>query len=436
MALIDLALLDANRVFVDSTSNPTNADLVGLGALNTSTVIYYGNGAVDLSTIVGVGAISNGNIVATGGADVTLSAGLLDVSLLTSQNLLIDGDSTITLKAGAVNVAGAVTDLLNNTTVEFSGSGAGRFTFEPPTLGVLSSFTIDVDKMGPGDQIVIPFSGNGSNALREVGYNATTGYLTLRNGGTLNNVFVRIKMTQAEYDAFKAGESTYLDGRNDTFTFPGTPDPNEPPYVVPCFVRGTLIATDAGQVAVEDLTVGCLVQTRDHGLQPIRWIGSKKLSALDLVNNEKIKPIRIKAGALGHGIPETDLLVSPQHRVLVRSKIAQKMFGTDEVLVAAKQLLQIEGIDVAHDLAEVEYFHILFDQHEVVLSNGAETETLYTGTEALKSVGPAAREEIFALFPELREQDEPTAGARRLLSGREGRKLAVRHAQNGRHLVM
>lgn len=440
MALIDAALLDTERVFVDTTTNPTGADLIGIGALNSSTVIYYGNGTVDLNTIVGVGAISNGNIVATGGADVTLGAGLLDVNLLTSQNLLIDGDSTITLQAGAVNILGAVTDLLNNTTVEFSGSGAGRFTFVPPTVGILSSFTIDIDKMGPGDQVVIPFDGRGNNyVLREPpggGYNASTGYLTLTNGGGLNNVNVRIKMTPAEYAVYSANKGAYLDGAKDTFTFPGTPDPNEPPYVVPCFVRGTLIATDAGQVAVEDLTVGCLVQTRDHGLQPVRWIGSKKLSALDLINNKKMKPIRIKAGALGHGTPEIDLLVSPQHRVLVRSKIAQKMFGTDEVLVAAKQLLQIEGIDVAHDLPEVEYFHILFDQHEVVLSNGAETESLYTGKEALKAVGPAAREEIFSLFPELREDDEAATGARRLLSGREGRKLAVRHAQNGRHLVM
>ena len=77
MALIDLALLDGNKVFVDTTDNPTGADLVGVGALNASTVIYHGNGEVDFNTIVGVNAISNGNIVATGGADVTLGSGLL-----------------------------------------------------------------------------------------------------------------------------------------------------------------------------------------------------------------------------------------------------------------------------------------------------------------------------------------------------------------------
>lgn len=202
-----------------------------------------------------------------------------------------------------------------------------------------------------------------------------------------------------------------------------------------CFTRGTLIETDRGAVAVEDLAVGDLVMTRDNGLQPIRWIGSKALSANALAGNEKLRPIRIRRHALGANIPAADLLVSPQHRVLVRSAIARRMFGADEVLVAAKQLCQIEGIDIAHDASGVEYFHILFDRHEIVISNGAETESLYTGPEALKSVGPQALEEIFTLFPELRERDYTPVPARQLATGRMGRKLAVRHRQNNKALV-
>src|SRR5690606_24870473 len=118
----------------------------------------------------------------------------------------------------------------------------------------------------------------------------------------------------------------------------------------------------------------------------------------------KLRPIRIRAGALGNGTPSSDLVLSPQHRVLVRSRIAQKMFGATEVLVAARQLLLLDGIDIATDLTEVEYFHMLFDRHEVVISNGALTESLYTGAQALQAVGKAARDEIFTLFPQLGEQ--------------------------------
>ena len=205
--------------------------------------------------------------------------------------------------------------------------------------------------------------------------------------------------------------------------------------LVMCFAAGTLIETADGPRAVEELKIGDLVETRDNGLQPIRWAGMRHLSAADLEANPKLRPIRIRKGALGSGLPAADLVVSPQHRVLVRSRIAQRMFGADEVLVAARQLCQIDGIDIAGDAEGVSYHHIMFDRHEVVISNGAETESLFTGPEALRAVGPAAREEIFTLFPELATGDYTPEAARLLPSGRLGRKLAVRHLQNGIALV-
>lgn len=194
---------------------------------------------------------------------------------------------------------------------------------------------------------------------------------------------------------------------------------------IPCFVRGTKIKCATGDIAVEDLRPGQLVVTRDHGLQPIRWVGGRKLHAAELRLMPKLRPIRICAGALGQGLPVEDLFVSPEHRVLVRSSIARRMFGAAEVLVAARQLLGLEGIETV-DTSEVEYFHILFDQHEILLSNGAETESLYTGVEAMKSVGAAAREEIFTLFPELRE-DGPSEPARPFVEGRQARSMTQRH---------
>lgn len=205
--------------------------------------------------------------------------------------------------------------------------------------------------------------------------------------------------------------------------------------IVPCFTLGTWIATPSGSVCVEDLKVGDLVLTKDRGPQPVRWIGRRKLSAATLRSHPNLRPIRIAAGALGRATPATDLIVSPQHRVLVRSQIAQRMFGASEVLCAAKQLIEVEGIDIALDIDEVEYFHILFDWHEVVISNGAETESLYTGAQALNGIVPQAKDEIFALFPELRNPEAPRPPARPLLSGRVARKMAVRHITNAKALI-
>ena len=215
---------------------------------------------------------------------------------------------------------------------------------------------------------------------------------------------------------------------------PGEPFPVTNPEVI-CFGRGTLIRTADGDRPVEDLAAGDLVLTAGNGLQAIRWIGSQMLSGLMLQSHPSLRPIRIRAGALGPDTPSADLIVSPQHRILVRSRIAQKIFGTDEVLVAAKQLLQLDGIDVADDLDQVEYFHFMFDRHEVVLSNGAETEALFTGPEALKAVGASARQELLALFPDIAAEDYEAVPARILASGRMGRRLAVRHLQNHRPLV-
>jgi hypothetical protein len=209
----------------------------------------------------------------------------------------------------------------------------------------------------------------------------------------------------------------------------------DPPPI--CFVSGTRIQTSRGQLKVEELRVGDLVLTLDSGYQPIRWIGSRKLDAIDLRFNAKFRPIRIRAGALGDGLPKEDLLVSPQHRIMVRSRIARNMFGCSEVLVPAKQLLLIDGIDVAEDVTETGYWHFLFDKHEIVWANGAPSESLHTGREALKSVSLAARAEIFSIFPHLRQRspDDRACGARPLISGRQARKLSFRHAQKRRQLV-
>ncbi|MGZ3216013.1 Hint domain-containing protein [Paracoccus sp. T5] len=197
---------------------------------------------------------------------------------------------------------------------------------------------------------------------------------------------------------------------------------------VPCFVRGTMILTPDGEVPVQDLRRGDLVLTLDAGAQPVLWIGHRALSAAELAARPRLRPIRISAGALGEGLPLRALTVSPQHRVLLRSRIAGRMFGQDEVLVAAKHLVGSCGIEVIQDQAPVEYWHVMFDRHQVICSEGAMTESLFTGAEALDSMGRVSRQEIMELLPQL--ADRPFRPARRFLNGRAGRNLALRHRKN------
>lgn len=207
--------------------------------------------------------------------------------------------------------------------------------------------------------------------------------------------------------------------------------PYEPRATVPCFAEGTLIRTVDGERPIEALRKGDLVLTRDMGPQRIRWIGQSRVDAarLDLCPN--LRPIRIAAGALGPRIPDRDLDVSPQHRILLRSPKTLRLFDEEEVLVAAKHLVRLPGIDAVLPETGVTYWHMLFDRHQVVLSNGAWTESLYPGPMAMQSLGTAARREIFSLFPDLRSCATTPQAARRLLSGAEGREIARRQAKNG-----
>lgn len=160
-----------------------------------------------------------------------------------------------------------------------------------------------------------------------------------------------------------------------------------------CFTSGTLIATPSGERLVEHLTVGDKVVTADNGAQTIRWIGVRTVNACG-----SFAPVLIKAGTLGN---VSDLSVSQQHRMLVSGWRAELLYGTDEILVPATKLCNDDTIRI-HEGGTVTYVHILFDDHQIVFANGAKAESFHPGEQALSSLDQAAREEIFALFPELR----------------------------------
>ncbi|MDB6179730.1 Hint domain-containing protein, partial [Paracoccus sp. Z330] len=200
-----------------------------------------------------------------------------------------------------------------------------------------------------------------------------------------------------------------------------------------CFARGTLILTPTGERKIEDLKVGDLVETLDHGAQPIRWISSRSIGKSTLIRRESLRPVCITAGALGKGYPRRDLIVSPQHRIALSSPIIRRMFDQNEVLVPAKHLVGHAGITV-QETHEVEYFHFMLDRHEMVWANGALTETMLAGPMALRALGPRQCDEIKLIFPELDMPGTIPSPARRVTRQRETRKLLKRHVKNRKQL--
>lgn len=202
-----------------------------------------------------------------------------------------------------------------------------------------------------------------------------------------------------------------------------------------CFCAGTLIECPTGGKPVEALRAGELVSTLDHGAQQLRWVYSRSLDGAELDANPSLYPVRISAGMLGDGHPKRDLLVSRQHRFLVRSPIAERVTGASEVLVSAIKLTALPGIYVDETVEQVEYFHLMFDRHEIMFAEGTPSESFSLGPEALKSLPLAARCELETLYPDFAEHARAQANARPVPSGKLQKKLAQRLAKNNRPLL-
>ncbi|MEP2889199.1 Hint domain-containing protein [Tateyamaria sp.] len=180
-----------------------------------------------------------------------------------------------------------------------------------------------------------------------------------------------------------------------------------------CFTSGTLIETPNGPRKIEDIAPDDIVTTAHNGAQSVKWAGQTTVAA-----NDDLAPIVITAGTLGNA---SDLVVSPQHAILLNDWRAELLFGEDQVLVRAVELLGMDGV-YRKTGGIVTYCHILMDSHQLVQAHGLWSETLYPGAVAMGAVNDAARDEILRLFPDLSAYGPMAAPC---LRGYEARLLAA-----------
>ncbi|QGX99014.1 type I secretion protein [Roseovarius faecimaris] len=187
-----------------------------------------------------------------------------------------------------------------------------------------------------------------------------------------------------------------------------------------CFTPGTMILTETGERPIESLRIGDRVITRDHGAQPLRWVGTSTVPG-----RGTFAPVRVGREVIG---ARRDLLVSPQHRLLFEGYDCELLFGTDEVLAAAAHLE--DGLSVMRSPRPlVTYIHLMFDRHEVIYAEGAPTESFFAGEVGLAAISGHAREELFTAFPALRSDPASYgATARTCLKAHEARLLMPEHS--------
>ncbi len=275
--------------------------------------------------------------------------------------------------------------------------------------------------------VIVPFSGaardSNSNSVGTVAltntaisesqaYNIGGGSTSaLQNGAAAGTNQVQTGSGNAQIDGF--GNITA-----------GTITPGDS---VLCFETNVQIDVPGGTRAAGDLKSGDKVVCEDGEFRPVVWIGKSHAGKTELACSPKLRPVRIVAGALGDGCPSHDLLVSRQHRIVVRSKIAQRMFGEAEVLVAAIKLTKLPGIFVDDTVDEVTYVHVLLERHEILVANGALAESLFSGPEARKIVGPNVWDKLKATNFAICFADLEAKPARFIPQGNQQKRLIERH---------
>lgn len=273
------------------------------------------------------------------------------------------------------------------------------------------------------------------------------GIITFADGSTLSDTFAVFQdQTGALFLAIFDSQTTLDDKGVRTFEITSVNSSNysglnqtsrDDLNFVACFTDDALILTPSGQVPITDLHAGDMVMTRDHGPQPIRWIGETPITRSELFAAPNLQPYRIKAGCFGPGMPFCDLTLSPQHRVLTGGPLVDKMFGHGEMLIAVKHLEKLRKVHKPQVGEGVTYRHILLDRHEVIYANGLPSESLLIGQEARTKLPKALMEEIKALMPQIARSPAAQPPARVLARGHHGRllsdRLSRRRAKGRRH---
>lgn len=181
-----------------------------------------------------------------------------------------------------------------------------------------------------------------------------------------------------------------------------------------CFTKGTVILTQNGEIAVETLCIGDRVWTKDAGFQPVQWIGRQTFDGTG-----RFAPILFKAGALNN---TANLLVSPMHRMLITGWRSEILFGQPEVLAHASDLVNDHSILRAPQ-PRVEYFHLMFQNHQILCSQGCLSESFDPFQADLQGFDSKTRSELLSIFPELSGQKTGWPTPRPTLSATESRLL-------------
>lgn len=340
-----------------------------------------------------------------------------------------EGNSSAENPSALIGTYGSDSDRLASHVTEITSTSLGDNDEDVEDGG--NDFAIDMDHTSSSETISYDL-GSGTQTVHLDTGALVTGTVTFTDGTTATttlgvvqddsgNLFLLISDSQASLSA-KPIESLEITSVNDT-NFATANQLSRDNLQFVCFAPGTTILTPDGDMPVERLVAGDLVHTFDDGPRTLLWVGVRTLLFPDSPPGQK--PVHVPAGALGLGIPKQDLVISPQHRVLVNGPAVRQNYEFDQGLAPVKGLIGINGIRQMAGKRRITYYTLLFQRHQVIFANGAPVESFLARPYSLSLLEPAQRHQIYEHLPLLRFFPKHGYGppSRHLLTVRETARL-------------
>lgn len=321
-----------------------------------------------------------------------------------------------------------------------NGNGTQRFTltFDNPVVGATMRFsgsdatepyyvevngaTVDLNVLIANGDVTFTQSGAATHVIRADG-GINGGHYS---DGSIGDLTFNFPVTSlgAYGSGANSGNWDFVEVGIDNTTFD-----------IVCFAAGTKLIGAKGKSKVEDLRPGDVLASAFGEPAVVRWVGSRKVSALDLKKNKKLLPVRISKGALGNGLPKRDMWVSRQHRVVVASRIVQRIFNEDAVLVPAIKLVGFPGIAIDETIQQITYFHLLCERHAVLQAEGAPLESLLLGPQAQQVLEDGTAIANAMNIPKDLRKTLSQIAALKIATGARLRDLLERHKKNAQPML-
>ncbi|MGY3727749.1 MULTISPECIES: Hint domain-containing protein [Cobetia] len=383
MAVLNLNLAGTQTEVIDTPN-----DGVNITALGSSELVSDGV-ETNVLSIAGVELGAAPTFTATNGGQLNIDQGLLNVSALSNVTYNIDGASGISVDASSISALSG----LSSYDVNFTGEGAGNFTYDASDVSLLDTTTLNVTGLGTGDTLSI--AGDTwqlDDGVFTEAYRDGALHITNSGSGVLGegDVVANIPMTEEEAQAY-INDPSLLNGENG--------------FTLVCFAEGTMIATPEGEVAVENLSIGDMIVTAEGNTVAVKWVGRQTVRPAKA--QDKFQAIRFQENAIAPGLPNQDLTVTASHGMIIDGLVINA-----GALVNGSTITIVEASELPK---EVTYYHIETENHEVILANGAATETYidYVDRKAFENYDEYLS--LYGMDTTITEMKRPRISARRLL---------------------